>query len=220
MTLLQSCAWLLDNEGSFKPRSVDGDCTGAATTKETVRSYIQREIYTYLRVPASTGKSDLRRSRWHLWTPLFRLYLFEVCLPAPQVTLRGYPTLERLRSWPGPSCCVWTWKGINPGQRSVTLWSHYWLHCWKPWAESALTSTCPFVRVTRACSLFSNWSSSGEHQAVRMLEVCKAITVYKLIIGCQGYYIYSSWQKSSFVDYESPPLCICSMYSKCIHAFM
>ncbi|XP_029305758.1 probable methyltransferase TARBP1 [Cottoperca gobio] len=54
----QSCAWLLDNEGSFKPRIMDGDCTGAATKKETVRSYVQSEMNTYLRVPASTGHTE------------------------------------------------------------------------------------------------------------------------------------------------------------------
>uniref|UniRef100_A0A3Q3WMJ0 tRNA (guanosine(18)-2'-O)-methyltransferase TARBP1 n=1 Tax=Mola mola TaxID=94237 RepID=A0A3Q3WMJ0_MOLML len=53
----QSCAWLSDNEGRFKPRILDGECTaGAATKTETVRSYVQHEIYTFLRVPASTGE--------------------------------------------------------------------------------------------------------------------------------------------------------------------
>lgn len=61
VTLLQTCVWLLDNEGSFKPRIMDGDSTGAATKKETVRDYVQSEIHAYLRVPASTGKSEVRR---------------------------------------------------------------------------------------------------------------------------------------------------------------
>ncbi|XP_059215853.1 probable methyltransferase TARBP1 [Centropristis striata] len=52
----QLCTWLLDNEGSFKPRIMDGDCT--ATKKETVRGYVESEIHTYLRVPASTGHSE------------------------------------------------------------------------------------------------------------------------------------------------------------------
>ncbi|XP_070772317.1 probable methyltransferase TARBP1 [Enoplosus armatus] len=54
----QSCAWLLDNEDSFKPRIVDGDYAGAATKKETVRGYVQNEIHAYLRVPASTGHTE------------------------------------------------------------------------------------------------------------------------------------------------------------------
>ncbi|XP_019131183.2 probable methyltransferase TARBP1 [Larimichthys crocea] len=54
----QLCAWLLDNEGSFKPRILDGDCTGAATKKETIRGYVESEIYMYLRVPASTGHTE------------------------------------------------------------------------------------------------------------------------------------------------------------------
>ncbi|XP_076599642.1 tRNA (guanosine(18)-2'-O)-methyltransferase TARBP1 isoform X1 [Chaetodon auriga] len=54
----QLCAWLLDNEGSFKPRILVGDGSGAATTKETVRSYVQSEIYTYLKVPASIGHAE------------------------------------------------------------------------------------------------------------------------------------------------------------------
>ncbi|XP_044070837.1 probable methyltransferase TARBP1 [Siniperca chuatsi] len=54
----QSCAWLLDNEGSFKPRIMDGDCAGAATRRETVRGYVQSQIHTYLRVPVSTGHTE------------------------------------------------------------------------------------------------------------------------------------------------------------------
>ncbi|XP_019950086.2 probable methyltransferase TARBP1 [Paralichthys olivaceus] len=55
----QVCAWLSNNEGSFKPRTVDdGDSTGAASKKETVRSYVEGEMQAYLRVPASTGQSE------------------------------------------------------------------------------------------------------------------------------------------------------------------
>uniref|UniRef100_A0A8D3BYZ4 tRNA (guanosine(18)-2'-O)-methyltransferase TARBP1 n=1 Tax=Scophthalmus maximus TaxID=52904 RepID=A0A8D3BYZ4_SCOMX len=39
----QVCAWLSDNEGSFKPRIVDGgDSAGSATKKETVRGQTER----------------------------------------------------------------------------------------------------------------------------------------------------------------------------------
>ncbi|XP_026212438.1 probable methyltransferase TARBP1 isoform X1 [Anabas testudineus] len=54
----QLCAWLSENEGNFKPRAVDSISTGAATKKETVRGYVQGEIYTYLQVPASTGQTE------------------------------------------------------------------------------------------------------------------------------------------------------------------
>ncbi|XP_047191125.1 probable methyltransferase TARBP1 isoform X2 [Scophthalmus maximus] len=55
----QVCAWLSDNEGSFKPRIVDGgDSAGSATKKETVRGYVQEEMHAYLRVPASTGQTE------------------------------------------------------------------------------------------------------------------------------------------------------------------
>lgn len=62
MALLQLCAWLLDNEGSFKPKVTDGDTTGAITKKETIRGYVQNEIHAYLQVPASTGKFIMSRS--------------------------------------------------------------------------------------------------------------------------------------------------------------
>lgn len=55
MTLLQLCAWLLDNEGSFKPRITDGDMCGAAMKAETVQAFVQSELIAYLQVPASTG---------------------------------------------------------------------------------------------------------------------------------------------------------------------
>ncbi|XP_056252334.1 probable methyltransferase TARBP1 [Seriola aureovittata] len=54
----QLCAWLSDNEGGFKARITDGDSTGAATKKETVRGYVQAEIQAYLQVPASTGQTE------------------------------------------------------------------------------------------------------------------------------------------------------------------
>ncbi|XP_039995691.1 probable methyltransferase TARBP1 isoform X2 [Xiphias gladius] len=54
----QLCAWLSDNEGSFKLRIMDGDAPGAATKKETVRGYVQGEIHAYLRVPASAGQTE------------------------------------------------------------------------------------------------------------------------------------------------------------------
>ncbi|KAM9364092.1 putative methyltransferase TARBP1 [Pholidichthys leucotaenia] len=54
----QLCAWLLDNESNFKPIISAGTCPGAFLKKETVRVYVQDEIQTYLRVPASTGQTE------------------------------------------------------------------------------------------------------------------------------------------------------------------
>ncbi|CAJ1067470.1 probable methyltransferase TARBP1 [Xyrichtys novacula] len=54
----QTCEWLRDNESSFKPRVMDGEVTDADTKKETLRSYVQHEIYAYLQVPASTGHTE------------------------------------------------------------------------------------------------------------------------------------------------------------------
>ncbi|XP_078129306.1 tRNA (guanosine(18)-2'-O)-methyltransferase TARBP1 isoform X1 [Sander vitreus] len=54
----QLCVWLLDNEGRFKPRIMDGDCTGAVIKEETVRGYVQSEMHAYLRVPASAGHTE------------------------------------------------------------------------------------------------------------------------------------------------------------------
>uniref|UniRef100_A0AAQ4PDT1 tRNA (guanosine(18)-2'-O)-methyltransferase TARBP1 n=1 Tax=Gasterosteus aculeatus aculeatus TaxID=481459 RepID=A0AAQ4PDT1_GASAC len=54
----QLCSWLLDNEGSFKPRIMDGDSTGASPKKETVRGYVQSEVHSYLRVAASAGHTE------------------------------------------------------------------------------------------------------------------------------------------------------------------
>lgn len=56
----QVCVWILDNEGNFKPPTPD---TGDAVKSETVRSYIQQELETYLRVPASNGMSDFTCSK-------------------------------------------------------------------------------------------------------------------------------------------------------------
>lgn len=52
----QVCVWLSDNEGTFKPPTPE---TGDAIKSETVRCYIQHELETYLRVPASNGRSDI-----------------------------------------------------------------------------------------------------------------------------------------------------------------
>ncbi|KAM4607139.1 putative methyltransferase TARBP1 [Polymixia lowei] len=62
----QLTAWLSDNEGRFKPCVTGGgtgpqhggDDTGATVNKETVRAYVQSEINTFLRVPASTGQTE------------------------------------------------------------------------------------------------------------------------------------------------------------------
>ncbi|XP_037549235.1 probable methyltransferase TARBP1 [Nematolebias whitei] len=54
----QLCSWFLEHENGFKSRLFDGDCTDAATKKETVRAYVQSEILSYLRVPASTGQTE------------------------------------------------------------------------------------------------------------------------------------------------------------------
>lgn len=169
---LQLCAWLLENEGSFKPRITDEDCTGALTSKETVRAYVQGEIVSYLRVPASTGESEVIQSLYLLvWCVyILRLFIFS------QVRPRGYLTPERPIGWPELFCCVWTWRGVNLGQRSATPWSRFYHHCWRPWAESAPISTCLCVRVTRACSWCSDCSSSEKSQGVNRTErskVCK-----------------------------------------------
>lgn len=58
VTPLQLCTWLSDNEARFKPRIMED---GAVTKKETVRGYVQDEIHAYLRVPVSTGKSEVRQ---------------------------------------------------------------------------------------------------------------------------------------------------------------
>lgn len=50
------CVWISDNDGNFKPPTPD---TGDAVKSETVRRYIQHELETYLRVPASNGMSDI-----------------------------------------------------------------------------------------------------------------------------------------------------------------
>lgn len=52
----QVCVWISDNEGKFKAPTPN---TGDGVKSETVRSYIQQELETYLRVPASNGMSDI-----------------------------------------------------------------------------------------------------------------------------------------------------------------
>lgn len=184
VTLLQLCAWLSDNEGRFKPRIMDGDCSGTATNKETLRAYVQSEINTYLRVPASTGTSEVTWRKWKcmilfvdtiFYILLFRVGLSQLSCPPPhsQVRQRGYLTPERLTSCPGPFCCVWTWRGVDLEQRLLTSWSHFCLRCWTPWAESAPVSTCLCVRVIRACSSCSDCFSSEDHQVVSVLERSK-----------------------------------------------
>ncbi|KAM3863056.1 putative methyltransferase TARBP1 [Diretmus argenteus] len=57
----QVCAWLSDNEGSFKPSVGDGATGpqhGATVRKGTVRAFVQSEIHTFLQVPASTGHTE------------------------------------------------------------------------------------------------------------------------------------------------------------------
>ncbi|XP_035519798.1 LOW QUALITY PROTEIN: probable methyltransferase TARBP1 [Morone saxatilis] len=93
----QTCAWLLENEGSLKPRILDGDCTDATTKKETVRSYVQSEIHAYLRVPASTGHTerlpDLREA-----DKLARAILLCVDMERNQLGAEISNTLESLLS--------------------------------------------------------------------------------------------------------------------------
>ncbi|KAM4729352.1 putative methyltransferase TARBP1 [Anableps anableps] len=52
------CTWLLEHECSFKSRILDGDCTDDPTQKQTIRAYVQQEVFAYLRVPASTGQAE------------------------------------------------------------------------------------------------------------------------------------------------------------------
>lgn len=59
MYLGQLCIWLLEHECSFKSRILDCDFTNDPTQKETIRAYVQQEVLAYLRVPASTGESDV-----------------------------------------------------------------------------------------------------------------------------------------------------------------
>lgn len=101
VTPLQLCTWLSDNECSFKPSIRGGDSSSDAPKKETVRSYVQAEIHDFLRVPASTGRSEVRPS-WIKWIiqsmsmVIFRfLHSVQVIFPAPQVRLRGYRTVKR-----------------------------------------------------------------------------------------------------------------------------
>lgn len=54
----QVCAWLSNNENSFKPRKMDGQSAESFTIRETVGNYVKEEMLTYLRVPASTGETE------------------------------------------------------------------------------------------------------------------------------------------------------------------
>ncbi|XP_072247257.1 probable methyltransferase TARBP1 isoform X1 [Leuresthes tenuis] len=54
----QLCAWLMEHEGSFKSRIMDGNCTDASKKKETIRAYVEGEMLAYLWVPASTGQTE------------------------------------------------------------------------------------------------------------------------------------------------------------------
>ncbi|CAG09449.1 unnamed protein product, partial [Tetraodon nigroviridis] len=51
----QVCVWISDNGGNFKPSFPD---TADAVKSETVRRYVQHELETYLRVPASDGQTE------------------------------------------------------------------------------------------------------------------------------------------------------------------
>ncbi|XP_061546893.1 probable methyltransferase TARBP1 [Phycodurus eques] len=48
------CVWLSSNEGRFKPS--DGD--GVASSKETIKAYVQGKIHEFLRVPPCTGQTE------------------------------------------------------------------------------------------------------------------------------------------------------------------
>lgn len=54
------CVWISDNDANFKPST---PATDDAVKSETVRRYIQHELETYLRVPASNGMSDITCSK-------------------------------------------------------------------------------------------------------------------------------------------------------------
>ncbi|XP_077438327.1 tRNA (guanosine(18)-2'-O)-methyltransferase TARBP1 isoform X2 [Vanacampus margaritifer] len=49
------CVWLSSNEGSFKMMASDGD--GDASSKETIKAYVQGKIHEFLSVPACTGQT-------------------------------------------------------------------------------------------------------------------------------------------------------------------
>ncbi|KAK5882283.1 hypothetical protein CesoFtcFv8_020885 [Champsocephalus esox] len=93
----QTCTWLLDNECSFKPRLMGGDCAGAATKKETVRDYVQSQMHTYLRVPASTGHTE-RLPDFREADKLARAILLCVDLERNQLGAEFGNTLESLLS--------------------------------------------------------------------------------------------------------------------------
>nr|XP_046257205.1 probable methyltransferase TARBP1 isoform X2 [Scatophagus argus] len=93
----QLCVWLYDNEGSFKPRILNGDCADAATKKETVRSYVQNEMYTYLRVPPSTGHTERLPDQKEA-DKLARAILLCVDMERNQLSAETANTLESLLS--------------------------------------------------------------------------------------------------------------------------
>ncbi|XP_077352092.1 tRNA (guanosine(18)-2'-O)-methyltransferase TARBP1 isoform X2 [Festucalex cinctus] len=49
------CVWLSSNEGSFKMMPSDGD---VASSKATIKAYVQDKIHKFLRVPACTGQTQ------------------------------------------------------------------------------------------------------------------------------------------------------------------
>ncbi|KAM9808627.1 probable methyltransferase TARBP1 isoform X2 [Syngnathus typhle] len=50
------CVWLSSNEGHFKIMPRDGD--GTASSKETIKAYVQFKIHQFLSVPACTGQTQ------------------------------------------------------------------------------------------------------------------------------------------------------------------
>ncbi|XP_028325214.1 probable methyltransferase TARBP1 isoform X2 [Gouania willdenowi] len=54
----QVCDWLSANEGHFKHQNMTGEAAEGLTSKGYVRLYVEGELLTYLRVPASTGESE------------------------------------------------------------------------------------------------------------------------------------------------------------------
>ncbi|KAM9726926.1 putative methyltransferase TARBP1 [Menidia menidia] len=54
----QLCAWLTEHEGCFKSTIMDGNSSDASKKKETIRAYVEKEMQSYFRVPASTGQIE------------------------------------------------------------------------------------------------------------------------------------------------------------------
>lgn len=75
--LWQLCSWLSENSSRFKPRAPSGGNSSGdtPTQKETVRSYVEEEILTYLRVPPSTGlfTSSCKSVAMLTWTQIIRI---------------------------------------------------------------------------------------------------------------------------------------------------